>query len=138
MGEVGVACLGGQTPTHAMVPARTASLWQSWWGWGGFGRGCAEEMRTSLLLVPVQSCRCSCPSPVVKRQRENNPSPRRCCRTSTYDGISRKLWGRAEMGGEGVASAGQKQSLWFKWDLRGAKTGKPWQHLQQHPGTGAV
>lgn len=41
---MGVACLGGQTPTHAMVAAGTASLWQSWWGWGGFGRGCAEEM----------------------------------------------------------------------------------------------
>lgn len=51
---MGVACLGGQTPTHAMVPAGTASLWHSWWGWGGFGRGDAEEMGdlSALGLCP--------------------------------------------------------------------------------------
>lgn len=100
---------------------------------GGDGEALAgavlRRWGSSLLLVPVQSCRCSCPSPVVKRQRDNNPSPRRCCRTSTHDGISRKLRGRAELGGRGVASAGQKQTLWLQWDLRGAKSAHaaaPW------------
>lgn len=75
---------------------------------------------TSLLLVPLQSCGCSCPSPVVKRQRDNSPRPRRCCRTSTHDGISRKLWGRAGKEGEGWHRQGRSRPFGSRgiWEVR--------------------
>lgn len=75
---------------------------------------------TSLLLVPLQICGCSCPSPVVKRQRDNSPRPRRCCRTSTHDGISRKLWGRAGKWGEGWHRQGRSRPFGSRgiWEVR--------------------
>lgn len=60
---MGVACLDGQTLTHAMVPAGVASLWQSWWGWGGFGRGCAEEMGELSAVGPCPKLQMLMPFP---------------------------------------------------------------------------